>query len=86
MDPKRWSRPLSFQASRFGELRTITNTSEAVFALDSMWPVDRGQGLRIAKRTCKQVLSGKKPPSAARNAFIAAAVEANVYVREPVRP
>lgn len=85
MDPKRWSRPLAFQTNRFSELRTINNTSEAVAVLDSLWPIARGRDLRTAKRTCKQVLSGKKPPSAARNAFIAAAVEANVYVREPLR-
>lgn len=82
MDPKRWSRPISFQTNRSGDMQTITNTSEAVAALDSVWPITRGRTLRTAKRTCQQVLKGKKPPSEARNAFIAAAVEANVYVRE----
>jgi ribosomal 50S subunit-associated protein YjgA (DUF615 family) len=82
MDPKRWSRPISFQASKFGEFRTVTSTTEAIAALNTAWPVARGRSLRTAKRTCQQVLNGKRPPSEARNAFIAAAVEANVYVRE----
>ncbi|MFK0333587.1 DUF982 domain-containing protein [Rhizobium sp. NPDC090275] len=82
MDPKRWSRPIYFQASRYGEFRTVTNTSEAATALNTAWPIDRGRSLKTAKRTCQQVLSGKRPPSEARNAFIAAAVEANVYVKE----
>jgi hypothetical protein len=82
MDPKRWSRPISFQASGSGELLTVTNTREAAVALDRAWPVARGRSLRTAKRTCQQVLNGQRPPSEARNAFIAAAVEADVFVRE----
>lgn len=82
MDPKRWSRPISFQASRLDEVRTITNTSEAAAVLKTAWPIARGRSLRTAQRTCKQVLNGQRPPSEARNAFIAAAVEANVYVKE----
>jgi len=82
MDPKRWSRPIYFQASRHGEFRTVTNTSEAATVLNTAWPIARGRNLKTAKRTCQQVLSGKKLPSEARNAFIAAAVEANVYVKE----
>jgi ribosomal 50S subunit-associated protein YjgA (DUF615 family) len=86
MDPKRWSRPISFQAGRYGEFRTVTNTTEAIVALSTAWPVARGRSLRTAKRTCQQVLSGKRPPYEARNAFIAAAVEANVYVKDVGRP
>ena len=77
MDPKRWSRPIYFQASRYGEFRTVTNTSEAATALNTAWPISRGRSLKTAKRTCQQVLSGKRAPSEARNAFIAAAVEIN---------
>lgn len=82
MDPKRWSKPISFQAGRSNEFRTVTNTSEAAAALEKAWPVARGRSLRAAKRACRLVLSGKRPPSEARMAFIAAAVEANVYVRD----
>ncbi|WP_442981260.1 DUF982 domain-containing protein [Rhizobium sp. S152] len=82
MDPKRWSRPLSFQIHRTGEFRTISNTSEAATILNNAWPVARGRNLKSAKRTCRQVLSGQRPPSEARNAFIAAAVEADIFVKE----
>lgn len=82
MDPKRWSRPLSFQVNRSGEFRTITNTSEAATVLSHAWPIARGRSLKSAKRTCRQVLSGERPPSEARNAFIAAAVEAHIFVKE----
>lgn len=82
MDPKRWSKPLTFQAQTQGSPRTIVSTSEASSVLANSWPVDRGRNLKRAKKACREVLEGKKPPSEARTAFIAAAVEANIFVRE----
>ena len=82
MDPKRWSKPITFETPRLGQYRTIVSTQEAARALVNDWPVEKGRQLRAARRICTAVLEGKKPPSDARHAFIAAAVEADVFVRE----
>jgi hypothetical protein len=82
MDPKRWSKPITFETPRLGHYRTIASTQEAARALVNDWPVEKGKQLKVARKTCMAVLEGRKPPSDARNAFIAAAVEADVFVRE----
>ena len=82
MDPKRWSRPITFEAPRLGQHRTIASTQEAARVLINDWPIQKGRQLKAARKACLAVLEGKKPPSEARNAFIAAAVEADVFVRE----
>ncbi len=82
MDPKRWSKPITFETLRLGQYRTVASTQEAARALVADWPIQRGRQLRAARKTCAAVLDGRKPPSEARNAFIAAAVEAHVFVRE----
>jgi ribosomal 50S subunit-associated protein YjgA (DUF615 family) len=82
MDPKRWSKPITFETTRLGQYRTIVSTQEAARALMNDWPLQKGRQLKTARKTCEAVLEGKKPPSEARNAFIAAAVEADVFVRE----
>jgi len=82
MDPKRWSKPITFETPNLGQYRTIVSTQEAVRALVNDWPLQKGRQLKAARKTCAAVLDGKKPPSEARNAFIAAAVEADIFVRE----
>jgi hypothetical protein len=82
MDPKRWSKPLTLESPKLGRHHTINSTSEAALVLKNNWPIKRGQNLKRARKTCLEVLDGKKAPSEARSAFIAAAVEAHVFVRE----
>lgn len=82
MDPKRWSKPITFETPRLGNYRTVASTQEAARALVNDWPVQKGRQLKAAQKACMAVLEGRKPPSEARNAFIAAAVEAHVFVRE----
>ena len=82
MDPKRWSKPITFETPRLGQYRTIASTQEAARALENDWPLEKGRQLKEARKMCVAVLAGRKPPSEARNAFIAAAVEAHVFVRE----
>lgn len=48
----------------------------------SQWPLDRGRQYGKARKTCLAVLEGSKPPSEARKAFIEAAAEAEIFVRE----
>lgn len=82
MDPKRWSRPVTYAESRFGDTRTIVSTGEAAKILTSRWPTQRGLELRRAQKVCTEVLAGKRPPSEARQAFLDAAKEAAIVVKE----
>lgn len=82
MDPKRWSRPVTFEEGMRGNYRTITSTGEAARVLSSRWPIAKGREYRRAQQVCVDVLDGKKPPSEARKAFLEAARAARVSVRE----
>lgn len=82
MDPKRWNKPVTFQTGKIGQYRTIDSTSEAVLTLMNQWPMDSGKKLEKAKKVCLAVLEGSERPMKARNAFLKAAEEARVFVRE----
>lgn len=82
MDPKRWSKPVTFEEDTRGGYRTITSTGEAARVLLTKWPVAKGRQYRRARQVCLDVLEGKKPPSEARRAFLDAAREADVFVRD----
>ncbi|MCP2134566.1 hypothetical protein J2S28_001618 [Rhizobium sp. SLBN-94] len=82
MDPKRWNKPVTFQTGKIGQYRTIDSTSEAALTLMNHWPTDSGKKLTRAKMICLAVLEGREEPVKARNAFLKAAEEANVFVRD----
>lgn len=82
MDPKRWSKPVTFEEDSRGGYRTIVTTKEAARVLLTNWPVDRGRRYRKARQICLDVLEGKTVPSEARKAFLEAAKEADVFIRE----
>lgn len=82
MDTKKWTRPISYTSPQTGAFETIASTSEAIAVLRGQWPVVAGKQLRDARKICLEVLEGKRPAVEARRAFIAAAVEANVFVKE----
>lgn len=82
MDPKRWSRPVTFEENVRGSYRTIISTKEASRILLTKWPTVSGREYRRAQQVCLDVLDGKKPPSEARKAFLDAAKEARVFIRE----
>jgi hypothetical protein len=82
MDPKRWNKPVTFQTGKIGQYRTIDSTSEAAFTLMNQWPTDSGEKLTRAKMICLAVLEGREEPDKARNAFLKAAEEAHVFVRD----
>lgn len=81
MDPKRWSKPVEYQAGQVGPYRSVGNTRDAARLLTERWPATTGRKFIRAKKTFSDVLDGKRPPSEARAAFIEAANEANVAVR-----
>ncbi|WP_411033864.1 DUF982 domain-containing protein [Shinella sp. BYT-45] len=81
MDNGRWEEPITFETQRLGQYRTIVGAAEAARALMEDWPVETGDALARAKETCLAVLEGREPTAAAREAFLAAAAEAGVFVR-----
>lgn len=76
-----WEKPITFETNKLGKYWTVTSTAEAARALMERWPVDTGEALEEAQRTCLAVLEGKEAPAAAREAFIRAAEEAGVFIR-----
>ena len=82
-DIKKWAKPISFVSPQTGNYRTIESASDAIAVLRGEgWPVQTGKQLREAKKICVEVIDGKRPPAEARRAFIAAAVEAHIFVKE----
>ncbi|WP_418135497.1 DUF982 domain-containing protein [Agrobacterium sp. El2ro-1b] len=82
MDPKQWKKPVTFQTGKVGQYRTINSTSEAALTLMNQWPTDAGKKLNNAKQMCLALLEGLEEPVKARKAFIKAAEEAHVFVRD----
>ena len=82
MDPKYWSKPVTYEEDGRGGYRTVTSTGEAARILLTRWPVSRGRRYRQARQICLDVLEGRRLPSEARRAFLDAAEEADVFVRE----
>lgn len=80
MDTGRWNEPVTFETTRIGHYRTIASTAEAARALLEDWPIHAGKALAEARKTCLAVLEGKKEPAAAREAFLRAAEEAEVFI------
>jgi hypothetical protein len=78
-DPKRWRRPVIYEDA-CGLIRKVSSTEEASDILISSWPTSAGRELGKAQEIFLQVMSGGKPPSEARAAFIRAAEEADLDV------
>lgn len=78
-----WGEPVEVELGAIGSYRVISDTEQTAEALLFRWPADEGEAFDLAKRTCLAVLEGENEnPDAARNAFLAAAEEAEVSVRE----
>lgn len=82
MDTGRWDEPVTFETQRLGRYRTISSTAEAARVLLEDWPAKEGKALKRAKAACIAVLAGTKDPEAARKAFLQAAAEAKVFIRD----
>jgi hypothetical protein len=82
MESQYWQRPVEIELHGIGKYRTITGTRHAAECLLTLWPVDDGKAYNQALADCLAALDGEKPPEVARRAFIRAADEAHVYVRQ----
>jgi hypothetical protein len=73
---------LTIMTDHPGRMRNIASVHEAAEFLVQHWLVGRGQKFRAAQQACLDALAGRKTAKHARAAFIAAAKEADIYVRE----
>ena len=74
--------PVTVESGRRGQ-RVVTDTVQAAELLIERWPKnERGAKYREALRACMDVMEQRKAVASARKAFIAAAKEAHVFVRE----
>lgn len=77
-----WDKPVTYEEDDRGGYRTIRNTEEAARALLLKWPVDRGVEFFEAQRVCLAVMEGDRPAEDARTAFLKAAAEAGIFIRD----
>lgn len=82
MDDGNWEAPITFETNKLGRYWTVTSTAEAARALMERWPVVAGAAYEAALRTCLAVMERKVRPAEARQAFLDAAAEADVFIRD----
>ena len=79
---KPWSKPVTLALEGPGKYTTISTPQEASWAMIEDWPLEDGAALDRALEVCAAVAGGKKPAEDARRAFIFAAAEAGIDVRD----
>lgn len=76
-----WDEPVTIETLTLGRYQSVSSAAEAARILLEEWPVDEGEAFQAAKAACLAVLACEALPVTARDAFLAAADEAGVYVR-----
>lgn len=79
---KNWSKAVTLALEAPGKFTTISNIQEASWALIEDWPTEDGPALDRALLIIEAAMKGKKTAEDARRAFIDAAREAQIEVRE----
>jgi hypothetical protein len=79
---KSWNKGVTLALEEPGKFTTINTLEEASWALIEDWPLEEGPALDKALLVFEAAMSGKKPMEAARLAFIAAAVEAGIEIKD----
>jgi hypothetical protein len=77
-----WNKGVTLALGEAGALTTIRNNQEASWALIEDWPLEDGDALDAALLTLEAAMKGKKSAEAARLAFIAAAHEAGIEIKD----
>ena len=78
----KWNKGVTLSLDGPGQFRTISSLQEASWALIEDWPLEDGEELDKALLIFEAALKGKKSAEAARLAFIAAAMEAGIAIKE----
>lgn len=79
---KPWKNPVTLALGEDGSDVTIDSTEAASWAMIEDWPTEEGPALDKALLVCMDVVAGKKSDEDARQAFIKAAMEAGIAIRE----
>ncbi|UVK57360.1 DUF982 domain-containing protein (plasmid) [Mesorhizobium sp. AR02] len=74
--------PLIVETSRPGEFRRLASVSQAAVFMMERWPEQHGPRYRAALRACTGRLTSKDDVENARRAFLAAAKEAGLVVKD----
>ena len=77
-----WNKGVTLALEAPGKYTTISNIQQASWALIEDWPLEEGEALDRALLVIEAAIKGKKTPEEARFAFIAAAHEAGIEIRE----
>jgi len=77
-----WANPVLLALEEPGQYVTIGTTQAASWAMIEDWPTEDGPALDKALLICADVIKGKASNEQARNAFIAAAVEAGIDIKK----
>lgn len=73
-----WNSPITIEDPDTGVRRTVSGVRQAKVVLDRFWPRYHGSQYHRAGKACEQALNGEAASINARQAFIAAAVEAHL--------
>ncbi len=79
---KPWKNPVILALGEDGSDVTIDTTEAASWAMIEDWPTEEGPALDRALLVCAAVQAGKKTDEDARQAFIAAAMEAGIAIKK----
>ncbi len=77
-----WSKPVLVALEEPGQFVTVDTTQAASWAMIEDWPIEDGDALDRALLVCADVIKGKRTGEDARKAFIAAAIEAGLDIKE----
>ncbi|TKT74662.1 DUF982 domain-containing protein [Aquamicrobium sp. LC103] len=83
MSKKPFHKPVVIQPGRIDRDRVVISTRDAAQILLREWPMESEKRVK-AMKACLDVIKGNKPPSHARNAFIAAAKDAHILLYPPL--
>lgn len=73
-----WTSPITIEYPETGVRRTVKTVRQAKNVLDRFWSSDHGSQYHHAETVCDAALHGDAAAVQARQAFIAAAVEAHM--------
>lgn len=80
MDAKSWDGAVKVKLRSKQSPREVRNVMDAADCLFTAWPRHEGAAFDEALKVFAQVFDGRRKPSAAREAFIAAAKEARLPI------
>jgi Protein of unknown function (DUF982) len=71
---------MTVMTAHVGKMRNISSVDEAAKSLLNDWPIKRSRKFTAARQACLDALENKATATEARDAFIEAAREADIYI------